>query len=294
MRRVNLGLLVVMSLGVFSVHGQETPEIPERDAPEGMLAQAIVYSVEGMDDVGVERNIVYKVVEDEALLFDVYTPADADPDAVYPVVIFGAGSPPPAPEPLPKDWAVYQSWGRLVAASGLIAVIGSHREIADDTGIPMGIEDMRDMTAFVRDHAAEYQIDPERICLIAFSAQVATGITHALMEPAPYFRCIVVYYGVMDEPVVPDMYSPLYYLRSNSAVEIPPILLAKAGNDMAFINSTIDRAVETARLRNLDLTLLEHPTGDHAFDLFNDDDTSREIIAETVAFLQAHLLEDME
>ena len=41
---------------------------------------------------------------------------------------------------------------------------------------------------------------------------------------------------------------------------------------------------------NLPLTLVNHPTGPHAFDLFDDSAAARGIIRQMLAFLRAHLL----
>lgn len=50
-----------------------------------------------------------------------------------------------------------------------------------------------------------------------------------------------------------------------------------------------DEFVAVASERNIPFTLMNHPTGEHAFDLLNDDARSREIIRATLAFLSEHL-----
>ena len=40
----------------------------------------------------------------------------------------------------------------------------------------------------------------------------------------------------------------------------------------------------------LDVEVTEHPAGPHAFDVLDDSDASREVVARVVVFLQDHLL----
>jgi hypothetical protein len=47
--------------------------------------------------------------------------------------------------------------------------------------------------------------------------------------------------------------------------------------------------VNEASVRGGDVKLLVHPTGVHAFDLRNDDEAPREIITQTIRFMQVHL-----
>ncbi|HEY2736806.1 MAG TPA: hypothetical protein VGK45_00285, partial [Thermoanaerobaculia bacterium] len=69
-----------------------------------------------------------------------------------------------------------------------------------------------------------------------------------------------------------------------------PLFLARAGKDQfPHLNDSIDRFVAGALARNLPVTLVNHPEGPHAFDLFLDTEMSREIIRQVLAFLCFHL-----
>ena len=52
----------------------------------------------------------------------------------------------------------------------------------------------------------------------------------------------------------------------------------------------LDRFLVKALTCNLPITLVNHSVAPHAFDLFHDSETSREIITRILAFLQFHLL----
>ena len=56
-----------------------------------------------------------------------------------------------------------------------------------------------------------------------------------------------------------------------------------------MINRTIDLFVQEALAGNAQLDLMNHPSGRHGFDILDDDDRSREIIARAVAFAQVHV-----
>jgi hypothetical protein len=49
-------------------------------------------------------------------------------------------------------------------------------------------------------------------------------------------------------------------------------------DQMPHLNETIDRFVSRALTRNLPITFTNHPAAPHAFDLFHDSETSRELI----------------
>src|SRR5947207_10732854 len=85
----------------------------------------VVFTVPGMDKVIVRSNLKYTDVNDPNLLMDVYTPPGLSKQDRRPAVLFIHGS--AGSQFKPKDWGVYQSWGRLIAASGMIAVTFTHR-----------------------------------------------------------------------------------------------------------------------------------------------------------------------
>jgi hypothetical protein len=59
---------------------------------------------------------------------------------------------------------------------------------------------------------------------------------------------------------------------------------------MPRLNETIDRFMVKALSRNLPVTFVNHPAAPHAFDLFDESETSREIIRQILAYLRSHLL----
>lgn len=69
-----------------------------------------------------------------------------------------------------------------------------------------------------------------------------------------------------------------------------PMFLARAGADeVPRLNETLDRFVTAALKRDLPITVVNHPGAPHAFDLLHDNERSREIIRQVLAFLRFHL-----
>lgn len=128
----------------------------------------IVYHVEGMRDVHVRRDVVYKSDAGTDLKMDIYAPARLSGDARVPAVFFVHGGPIPAQITPPTQWGVFVSYGELAAASALVGVTFNHRLHAPgDWG-----RSQSDVTAaiqYVREHAAELHVDADRIALWIFS-----------------------------------------------------------------------------------------------------------------------------
>jgi dienelactone hydrolase len=261
-----------------------------------MPAETVVFDVAGMDDVDVRADLAYKTAGDAELLFDVYRPP---PSERPPVVVFVHGDGPPDVLADAKDWGQYTSWGRLVAASGLAGVTFNHRSTLGAVELHEAASDVDDLISELRKRSDELGLDPDRICVWTCSAGGPIGMRAALAG-RNYVRCAVCFYGMLDlrhlRDQIPDTvsddvledFSPICHLRDGA--ESPPILVARAGRDRPVFNEAIDRFVAEAVARGATVDLLTHPTGQHGFDVLDNDERSREIVARTLAFMSWHLL----
>jgi acetyl esterase/lipase len=257
----------------------------------------VLYTVPGMDRVKVRRDLVYKQTDDPYVRMDVYTPPDLPAGEARPAVLFIHGG--ATTDEKAKDWGVYRTWGRLVAASGLVGVTFTHRLGYPRTRILDGASDVRDAIAYVRDHAAELGVDKDRLCLAAYSAG-GPMLAPFLNEPPAYIRCLVAFYTFMDIRQTPehrasetaetlDRFSPIVQIARNPG-RVPPLFLARAGQDqIPTLKDSIDRFVAEALARNIPLTLMNHPVAGHGFDTRTDDDRSKEILRGAVEFMKLHL-----
>lgn len=294
-------LLSVTSTSTPAQQSSQKPKPPVTQAPRRSLRELVmtpvVYRVPGMDKVIVKSDLKYTTANDPNLLMDVYIPPGLAKSERRPAVVFihgGAGA-----FLKPKDWGVYKSWGRLVAASGMIAVTFTHR-----LGYPKPLlaEAASDVTAainYIRANADSLNIDKDRLCLAAYSAG-GPMLSMAMRDKPEYVRCLVAFYAFLDiqqseshtsseTPEMVKSFSPITYL-ANDAGKIAPMFIARAGLDeVPTMNDSIDRFIREAISKNASIIVANHPQGVHGFDNQTDDDRSREIIRSAIDFMKIHL-----
>ncbi|HEV8577668.1 MAG TPA: DUF4440 domain-containing protein [Thermoanaerobaculia bacterium] len=287
-------------LAASAAHGQAPAEESEKARLRRMaemVNRPVVYKVPGMDQVKVRKDLVYTETKDANVRMDVYTPPGLAAEEKWPAVVFIHGGASTTYQP--KDWGIYQSWGRLVAASGMVGVTFTHRLGFPKTAILDGASDVADAIAYVRAHAAELGVDGDRLCLAAYSAG-GPMLSPFLSDPPPYVRCLVAFYAFMDirqseahrqseTAETLDRFSPIVQI-ARAPARVPPLFLARAGQDQVpTLKDTIDRFVGEALKQNIPLTFANHPQGVHGFDNQNDDERSREIVRDAVEFMKGHL-----
>lgn len=229
---------------------------------------------------------------------DVYSPPHLAKGEKRPAVIFIHGA--AGAEFTPKDWGVYTSWVRLAGASDLIGVTFTHRLTARKTSLEDAANDLAAAIKYVRTNADSMGVDKNRICLAAYSA-AGVLLASAMRDKSEYIACLVGFYISMDVSQSGSLFaasesketlrkfSPVNYLTDDSA-KIAPLFIARAGLDQVpMINDSIDRFTREAMSKNISLTIVNQPTGVHGFDNQTDDDRSREIVQNAIAFIKRHL-----
>ena len=265
---------------------------------EELFRMPVVYSVPGMDAAQVREDVVYKTVERPdgklELKMDVYLPMGARPGQRHPVVVFISGGGVENP-----DWrkaGVYTAYGRLAAAQGFVGVSFQKRYARGPESLATGRDDTADLIRFLREHAAEYSLDPDRFAVWAFSAG-GMMLGPPLADRPPYLRAVLNFYGVSDAlPTMPEETQRAVRSGGFSAVEsvkkegpLPALFVGRAGLDNAPLNATIDAFIQEALRHNANIEVMNHPNGRHGFDILDPDARSREIIARAFEFLKAHL-----
>ncbi|MET3289416.1 UNVERIFIED_CONTAM: acetyl esterase/lipase [Brevibacillus sp. OAP136] len=263
------------------------------------LKKRVVYQIPGMEQADVIKDVLYKTAGDDKLTLDVYYPADRQKDVPLPAVILIHGDAPWEMLKTIKDGGQFVSWGQLAAANGLIGITFTHRASDRFQDLAGPMEDIVDLFTFVQEQAEAFSIDARRLVIVAFSAGGPTALSAVLQQKPEWLRGIVSYYALMDieglREHVPDAPEEWYsrfraatYLASEPN-KIPPILIVKAMLDSPFFNESIDRFVKHAEEAAVPHQLLIHPNGQHAFDVRDDDETSRSIIQETLGFIKQRL-----
>lgn len=266
-----------------------------------IFERRLVYSIQGMDAVQVEREIPYKS-DSAPLMMDVYRPPGLAAGERRPGVIFVHGgplSPHLFPESVlhPKNWGTFISYGELIAASGLVAVTFNYR-FHGLQSIDRAAEDVRDAISFARQHAAKINLDADRLTLWVFSGG-GILLGHLLQHPIEAIRALIAFYPLLDfnafagmgvgqaTPETVRAHTPAHHLAAG--LDHPPLFLARAGRDQPATLRGIDNFLHSALGAEMEIDFYNHPRGIHAFDIFNDDARSKEIIARALTFLGGHL-----
>ncbi len=269
--------------------------------PKEIDQMRVVYEFPDMEHIPVKKDIVYKTVANEDLTMDIYYPFNIQPNTHLPAVIFVQGGASAEQVKQHKVMQQYVSWSQLIAASGLIAVVFEHRSDEGYSKLSIAGEDIDDLCGYVRTHGAKLGINPDFLGIWSCSSGSLYGISAALRGTPEYIRCAIAYYGGMslmnrklfhfssEEEEGAREFSPLYHLNREDAAKIAPLFIAKAGRDRTFLNEALDEFVRMANERNVPITFMNHPDGEHGFDILNDDERSREIIGATLDFVHEHL-----
>ena len=249
--------------------------------PEEISKRTVVCPAPGVDDVIVRRDVSWT----SGLTMDLYHPPGAKSGKLPAIVIVG-GYPDPGFEKFVgckfKDMGSTTSWARLFAASGVAAIAYVNRDPATD---------LHTLMSYLRHNAASLQIDATRIAVWASSGNVPVALSLLLRDSKLQPKCAVFCYGytlnVAEEAAKFHFANPCAGKSIEDLADGIAIFVARAGRDETpRLNETLDRFVLQAIQRNLPLTFVNHPTGPHAFDLFDDSRTTRDIVNQTLDFVR--------
>jgi dienelactone hydrolase len=248
--------LLTAALGVATSLSAQTP--PEHDVTE----QSVVWVVPGLDQVAVRKDVPYKTEGATTLGLDVYSPPGLRAGELRPAVVFinGVGD---AEGRSLKDWGIYRSWARTIAASGWIGVTFASR------GGPRLDADIADAFAFLAKDGARLGVDTHRIAAWACSANVTAGLKFLMDRADPSVVGAVIYYG-QSEP-------------SKIRTDLP-VYFARAGLDSPRLNAAIDALWARAVAAGAPWQMVNAPGSHHAFDALDETEESRRIVRETLAF----------
>ena len=260
--------------------------------PQDIAAKRVLYTLAGMDGVAVRRDVKYAASDTGALTMDLYAPPQAEPPLA--AVVFVTGFPDPGARKVlgrpAKEMGSYVSWARLVAASGMIAVTYVNNTPADAFAV----------LGYLREHASALGVDPRRIGIWSCSGSGPMGLS-VLMDEGPLApNC-----GALVYPYTLDLgeaggvaaaarqWGFTNACNGKSIDDVPrdrPLFVARAGQDqMPGLNDALDRFAAAAFARNLPLTVVNHASGPHAFDLFDDSEMTRHVVAQVLAFFRFQL-----
>lgn len=259
----------------------------------------VVLTLPKMDEVSLQQ-VEYVEDSDGALGLDIYYPPGCKlietklAETKLAVVILVTGHADPTIEAAVgcklKDSEAYISWAKLIAVSGVVAITYANRNPA---------QDIASLIDYLKSNADLLNIDLNRVGIWSCSANVPNALALAISGQIN-IRCAAFLYGFMfdrgGKTFVADAASQSGFAapNANSTIDDMPrdmaLRIIRAGADqIPGINQTIDDFCSDALSRNLPVTLVNHSSGRHSFDIFDDGDLSRVIIRDLLSFLAFHL-----
>ena len=258
--------------------------------------QVVAYKVPGMEDVIVKNDIPYLTTPESSLKMDVYYPPKFDFKRKIPAVVIVLGYSDEAGKKLLgnkfKSVPWYVSWCRIIAASGMAAIM--YESVNP-------VSDIVSLSGYVKSNADKLQIDVNRIGAYSCSAHTPTAMAYILNGSNNFIKCAVNYYGLIlkENFEFQTKIDTLSMQMGFSTPKIPepaawkkdvPLLIVTAGMDyVPYINPSNADFVAKAIAQNLPVTLINFPTGKHGFDALDDNETTWMIIKTTLDFWKFHL-----
>lgn len=240
------------------------------------------------------ENVVYRKVNDAELHCDIYLPHERKGNKKLPVVFMVHGE---APSDVIKDMGYYISIGEFIASKGMAAVTFNHRTIISGSIIGDVLDDIAEVRNFISSSSDSFFIDTSKSCVWALSSGMPFGFYNAINYKPEDVKCIVGHYGFGDFQSLLNLFPE----RNVPGEVIPdilngiitsPLLIARAGLDFKIIHDSLDRFIQKCLELNADMDLYNHRTGQHAFDIQDDNERSHELLYKTIQFIQKNLLTD--
>ncbi len=251
------GLIFIFSLNLAAQNVERSPLDPTR--------WGVVYDIPATKNVRVKPDVPYA----GNLKIDIYSPPDAKTSDKLPAIVFlnAIGD---RPGDKIKNWEIYKTFPRLVAAHGMVGISME----ADGERIQ---ENLRTLFEFLARDGANHGIDGTRLGIYAASANVTQTSRFLLADTsAPNVKAAVLYYGG-----APDTSAKL---RTDL-----PVLFILAESDAPRMGQQIATLWQRVMEAKAPWTLMYASRMPHAFDAFEDSDESRRIIQQTIAFWKSHL-----
>ena len=189
-----------------------------------------------------------------------------------------------------KDMEMAIPLAQLIAVSGMAAVTYTTSQPATDAVTVL---------AYLTTHAAGLGLSG-RLGLWATSGNVPVALAAIMAADRPPLAATVLSQGFTIDLVgtaVADAARAYGFVNATaalSAADLPldiPLFVARAGRDEnPGLNAALDRFVLAALARNLPLSLVNHHTASHAFELDDDSGASQHVVDQMLAFMRHHMM----
>ncbi|MDX2243432.1 MAG: alpha/beta hydrolase [Leptolyngbyaceae cyanobacterium bins.302] len=240
-----------------------------------------------LESVRVATDIPFANPDNIPLTLNVYRPMQP---GTYPGVVMIHGGAWRSGSPYDNE-----QFNRYLAAQGYTVIAISYR-LAPTHLFPAQLDDVQTALRFIQQHAAEYEMDENRMALMGRSAGAHLAMLAAYQPDAPAFRAVVNYYGPVNleagyydlpnpDPInvrlmlegfiggAPSSFAKQYQQASPSNLVrsgLPPTLLIYGDRDHIVQSKFGRRLAEQLRSFNNSAVFINIPWAEHAFDaVFN-------------------------
>ena len=282
-------IMVFLILCTFKSTAQQNTQNKPKEIVVG-------YELAGVKDVIAKKNIPYLKTIDSSLKLDIYYPPRFDFKRKIPLIVFVFGYTNEGQLKTAKHqlrlWSPYTSWCKVVAASGMAAIV--YETINPEN-------DLKSLIQFISSSADKLNIDVNKIGAYSCSANTPTEIAYILNDSNSVFKCAVVYYGIFLNTDFKYL-STIDTLSQNMGFVTPrlsepttwnknvPIMIVHAGKDFVpHTNESLTLFLDKAINQNMPITLINYSTGIHGFDVYTDNIPTRQIIKTTLEFWKFYL-----
>lgn len=260
-------LYLLISVNLTSATGQQQQE------------DKFLYTLPASERVTIQKNIEYRKIGDRSLKFDFYSLPASGASIRRPVIVFmnGFGSADLKESPIQVEWA------KICAASGLAAItFQSHfdGQPGDQRLVLQSVsEDFDSLIVYLRVNQAKLGLDPNTVIVHASSGSVPAGLSVVMDTKRPFIKAAVIYYGSAD---IKEFRLDL------------PVFFVRSGLDQPNLMRQIDVLLGRALAANAPFEIVNHPGGQHPFEIGNDNKVSTGIIARTLEFIQRSISSDVQ
>lgn len=250
-------IICSFSLGVFAQTNQ----------PLDGRNYGVVYDIPATKDVKVKTDVPYA----GNLTIDVYTPPNAQTGEKFPAVIFLNAIGDIPNQMKVKNWGIYKSFPRLVAAHGLVGIS------MDMDGARIQ-ENLKALFDFLERDGAKHGIDASRLGVYAASANTTQSIVYLMSETVSKgIKAAALFYGSVPSA------------ETRIRKDLPVLFILAEGDLNGGFGQQAVPLWQRVTTERVPWTLMFAYNQPHAFDAFADTDESRRIIQQAIAFWKSNL-----
>lgn len=225
----------------------------------------LLYKCANMDNVEKRQDVVYKVIDGNSLKLDIYYSNNTKLSNIPTVVVVHGSS---SMEDI-KDLELFQSWGKVLAASGFNTVTFNWRPEQNP-------EDIKDLICFLLNKSNELKLNICNINIFAFSSGVEIGVKNVMEVNTGFINKIITYYGKIDSSIIEMI----------NTSHLPKFFIAMGALDDVYTSDCNDNFIKEVRNLGCEVEYILHSKGEHGFEVFNEGEETNRIIEDTIEFIK--------